>query len=422
MQTEARPRVLVLLATYLPGYRAGGPIRSIANLVDALAEEFEFRIITADRDLGSRRPYPSVVPRVWTPVGNASVMYLRPAVSSLATLVRTLRRGDYDVLYLNSFFARWNSILPIMLRRLSLLPARPLILAPRGEFSPGALGLKPRRKRAFIRLSKILGLHRGASFVWHASTDHEVDDVVRVFVDCDVDVAVPIPPGSRAGPSGGIEDGPPVLAARDLPDVRRWSVVERPPKPAGTLRAIFLSRICRKKNLLGALTMLRRVCGRVELAVYGPIEDADYWSECERAIDGLPMNVVVRYRGSIAHEEVAAAFAGSDLFLFPTLGENYGHVIIEALAAGCPVLTSGETPWTDLEQNGAGWAVPLSDEDRFVEILEQCAMMGDEDHRAVCERAGAYGQRRAADQGAVDQHRHLFNRARGLGNGQGVLP
>jgi hypothetical protein len=54
---SARPRVLVLLPTYLPGYLAGGPIRSIANMVDALGDEFEFRIVTSDRDHKARTPY-----------------------------------------------------------------------------------------------------------------------------------------------------------------------------------------------------------------------------------------------------------------------------------------------------------------------------------------------------------------------------
>src|SRR3546814_13762415 len=52
-----RPCVAVFLRGYLPGYRSGGPLQSIANLVSRLGDEFDFRIITADRDLGNTSPY-----------------------------------------------------------------------------------------------------------------------------------------------------------------------------------------------------------------------------------------------------------------------------------------------------------------------------------------------------------------------------
>ena len=46
-------------------------------------------------------------------------------------------------------------------------------------------------------------------------------------------------------------------------------------------------------------------------------------------------------------------------FILPTLGENFGHVFIEALAAGCPLIISNRTPWLELEKKGIGWDIPL---------------------------------------------------------------
>src|ERR1019366_8134603 len=73
-----KPSVLVMADHYLPGTKGGGPIRSIANLVDALGEEIDFRIVTRDRDLGDGAPYPSVTPNTWMEVGKARVVYLSP--------------------------------------------------------------------------------------------------------------------------------------------------------------------------------------------------------------------------------------------------------------------------------------------------------------------------------------------------------
>jgi len=50
LDQSAKPTVLAFTACYLPGYKGGGPIRSVANIVDRLGEEFSFRIFTGDRD------------------------------------------------------------------------------------------------------------------------------------------------------------------------------------------------------------------------------------------------------------------------------------------------------------------------------------------------------------------------------------
>ncbi len=51
-----RITILAFIGHYLPGYKAGGPIRTLENMVDALGDEFEFRIVTSDRDLGDGDP------------------------------------------------------------------------------------------------------------------------------------------------------------------------------------------------------------------------------------------------------------------------------------------------------------------------------------------------------------------------------
>lgn len=68
---------------------------------------------------------------------------------------------------------------------------------------------------------------------------------------------------------------------------------------------------------------------------------------------------------------VSEGIRGALPFLFPTLGENYGHVIFEALAAGCPVIVSDQTPWQDLEKREVGWVIPLADQQRYCQVIEQ---------------------------------------------------
>src|SRR5271167_3077843 len=176
----ARNCVLVLAGACMPGYKAGGLIRSIANLVAALGEEFDFRIVTVDRDLGDKVPYPGVVTNRWVRVGRAEVLYLRPGLIGALRMAALVCSVDGNtVLYLNSFFSRRFSILPVLLWRLKLCRSRRVLLAPRGEFSLGALRLKRRRKFSYIRVSRWLRLYR--SLIWHVSGDLEAQDLAREF-------------------------------------------------------------------------------------------------------------------------------------------------------------------------------------------------------------------------------------------------
>ena len=133
-----------------------------------------------------------------------------------------------------------------------------------------------------------------------------------------------------------------------------------------------------------------------------------YWHECQAKIAVLAANVRVKYWGEIEHDKVGQVFAEHDLFLFPTLGENYGHVIHEALAVGCPVLISDQTPWRGLEEQGAGWDMPLEDTEACRRVLQQCVDADNQWYSDVSARAITYADRCASDPEAVEANRALF--------------
>ena len=122
---------------------------------------------------------------------------------------------------------------------------------------------------------------------------------------------------------------------------------------------------------------------------------------------------VAQYRGALAHEQVGAALREQDLFFLPTLGENYGHVVQEALLAGCPVLLSDTTPWRGLADRGVGWDLPLDDVAGFRAVLDACVRMGAEEHAAMSARARRMGtdEARAAD--ALADNLAVFREAAG---------
>ncbi len=388
---RSRPVILTFADYYLPGYRAGGPIRAISNLVEALADDFAFHIVTRDRDLGDDEPYPGVEADEWTDVGSAKVRYVARENMSFMSMLELLQTHPYHAIYLNSFFSIL-SIRVLVLRLLGLIPSVPVILAPRGEFSPGALQFKGSRKKLYIAVAKLANLCR--DIIWQASSAHEADDIAAVWP-------------SRGRKPAQIETTSELLSQKPSP------LGSRKPKEPGILHAAIVLRISNKKNLDGALRLLRGVRGQMTWSVYGPIEDPEYWNLCQRLAAGLPPNVRMIYHGAINNDKVGEVLAKKDLFFFPTFGENFGHAIIEALEAGCPVLISDQTPWRNLETYGVGWDLPLDAPEKFHAVLEKLIAMDDAEHRVLCANAVAYVNQVVRDPVVVDSNRSFFLRALG---------
>jgi len=380
----AKKRVLVLADYYSPGYKAGGAVRSLANFKLRLGDRLDISVLTRDHDLGDAQPYPSVISDAWAKEGGGMLYYASGSLGLGWRIVRAMRSARYDILYLNSFFSPHFTLLPLALRRCGLLPRVKTVLAPRGELCEGALSIKAIKKRAFLRAARWMGLYRGVHF--QASADMEAADIRRAMGSgAKTSVAVDLPPP-------GVK--PPMRSRR---------------KERNSLRVVWFSRISRKKNLVGALELLSGVDLPIEFDIYGPIEDKNYWRECENAIEALG-KVRVRHQGVLAHEDVVPTMAGYDLFLFPTFGENYGHVILEALLAGCPALLSDQTPWRDLEEKGVGWAFPLTRLEAFRKVLEACFRMGADDHAAMADRAQRYAASRLEAKMEEDSNLALFAR------------
>jgi glycosyltransferase involved in cell wall biosynthesis len=323
-------RVLATSQLFEPGFRGGGPIRSVAHIVDTVSDEIELSLITRDRDLGTREPYLGLSGQ-WLRRGRANIFYLNThSPRQWLQLWRQLRKVPFDLIYVNSLWDPTFTVLPILAVRFRLIHAARVMIAPRGELSPGALSLKSRKKALFAkwwshRLNKM-------DVLWHAFTEYEAGEIRTHFPWAQIVVnqeQVSLP------------DGP--LPPIDCP--------EGPP------RFVFISRISPKKNLDLALAAVGRVSEPIVFDIYGPLENSTYWSKCQALIAQLPRHVRVEYRGELTPANVRRTFSLYDAFVFPTRGENFGHVIAESLSASCPVICSDKTPWTAILEAGGGIVV-----------------------------------------------------------------
>ena len=380
--------ILCFTSYYLPGFKNGGPVRSLLNMCQWLGEEYSIRVVTRDRDRGDTRAYEGHMPEHWHEVDGTQVWYLRIPYWSPWRFRRVVMETSPDLLYFHSFQDPALTIMPLALRRLGLLPRTiPVLVAPRGEFSPGALSLKRTKKLAYLHASKWLGLYRNVK--WHATSPEE-ESLIRVWWGVHARVAM----------------------AGNLPAKADEVEAEcRMPKQAGILHLVFLSRISPKKNLSAALELLAEVKGQVIFDIYGPTEDKGYWDKCQSLIATLPRNIEVSYKGCVRPEDVISTLSRYDALFFPTLGENFGHVIFEALLAGCALLLSDQTPWRDLPEKQIGFDLPLNRPARFIEAIQQFAAMDDREFKIWSSKAREYGTRLSKNPDALCATRALLDGA-----------
>ncbi len=344
-------KILILAGRYLPGYKDGGPVRSIVNLTEWMGDEYDIRIMCLDRDHGDAGRYPDIRIKEYNDVGKAKVWY---TPSFLSKDIETLAK-EADVVYVcgpYSDYARYA----MRLKKSGRISA-PLYIASMGSFSPEAFKIKGLKKRLFISCMKLTGMFRDVT--WSVTSKREEQEL-KAIVGKDEKCVI----------------------ASDLP--RRGTIGHSHIKEKGALKLVFISRISRKKNLLAVSDILRAADDetKIKLDIYGTPEDEKYLHECMQKLDELKkLHPLCKweYKGEAKSEDVPAIFADYDAFIFPTLGENYGHVIAESLSAGCIPVISDQTPWMDLSEKGCGYVCGLSDIKAFAVSLDKLAMMDEEE-------------------------------------------
>ncbi len=361
-------KIMVFIGSYLPGTKSAGVTTSIHNMVETLSDKYDFYIVTEDRDKGDTAPYTDVELDKWTKYESANVFYSTDYTKSLASLKRIIDSVDVDMYYLNSFYNSTDTARIMLLWALGRIKRKPFIIAPRGIFNMGEFKRREKLKTVYRAVYRLCGMDKHT--YWHATAETEKAKILEYFPRSEDKVFV-------VGNLSGIELKP---------------IVQREKKESGSLRIIFISRISEKKNIRFIVGTLMGIKGeRIVCDIYGMMgneADRKYWEQCEEAAKQLPNHIEFAYRGEISHNEVATVFREHHVFFFPTFGENYGHVIAESIANGCPVLLSDTTPWSVLPSLNAGWIYSLSRKDLFEAKLQELVDMGQEEWNAYSE--GAY--------------------------------
>jgi glycosyltransferase involved in cell wall biosynthesis len=386
-----KKKVMIFCESYLPSFTSGGGMWTVVNLVDRFCDQLDFYVVTNNRDLkGDGLPYPSVVTDEWNQRDNAKVFYLSKKSLSEAVFAKLVRDVEPDAIFLNSSLSA-QTIKLLSARRKGMLSEIPIILAPCGEMSKGALSLKPYKKKLFLSYAKAVDLYRGV--IWKASFESEGQEI-RNVMGSDVEVWI----------------APDLTPRTILPDYSpKWKDLKRP----GSVRFAFISRLSRKKNIHYFLERLRDIReGEVRFDIIGPLEDQAYWKECQAIIATLPQNITVEATGAFAEQtDALRRVAESHFFVLPTLNENFGYVFIEGLSAGCPIITSDRTVWTDIEDRNVGWRLPLEEPDKWTDILNHCINLDGVSYSQMSNNARRYAIEWLNETKVVEANRGVIERA-----------
>lgn len=333
--STSRLRVLHASPSYAPAYRLGGPVRSLEGLLPALQSAgAEVRVITTD----AHGPERLQVPGGWHERDGVPVCYLRrwlaPDITPAMFSAVVTEATQADVVHVTGLFC----VPTVLAVAAAKFQKRPVILSPRGALEQGSLnsGTSAAKKLWLLSFEKLLQ----SVDVFHVTSDKEAHSVTQALGAWARTVVVP---------NGTL--------------IQSMAI---PRRLAGIPRIGALGRIHPNKGydrLVDACAILRAKGIDFELQIAGPPSDPAYVQKLREQIAFRGLADWATLIGEISGPAKNKFYANCRVFALPSHDtENFGNVVIEALAQETPVVASSYSPWSELAACGCGAWVPNTPE------------------------------------------------------------
>lgn len=331
-------RLLHVVPSYLPAVRYGGPIASVHGLCSALAARgHDVHVFTTSVDGDGDSPVPHGTP---VELDGVEVTYFRSRrlrrLFWAPAMGRALREqvASFDVVHLHSVFLWPTSAAARAARRSGVH----YVVAPRGMLVPELIAARSSlAKRAWILVHERRNL-RGAAAV-HVSSDLERRDYLR----CGLDAARFYELPNGVTPSDPAEPSAVSPAIRDLAGAGPY--------------VLFLGRLSWKKGIEPLIEAIARI-EAVRLVVAGHDDEA-LRPRLERRAAELGIGSRISFAGAVGGADKTALLAGCVALAAPSTSESFGNVVLEAMAAGRPAITTPEVGLAEaLLRHDCGIVVP----------------------------------------------------------------
>lgn len=374
-------KLLIFTDWFEPGYKAGGPIRSVANLVKLLELDIDIYIFTSDRDFQETSGYKGIQPNHWLNYSLKShVFYASPQFLTYKNIKKIIDAVSPMTILLNSLWSISYTLLPLIATK--HLESIITVLSPRGMLKPSALSIKRYKKNLYLFLFKNFINHK--KLLFHSTCYEETFDIKKVFKN-------------------------EIVTIGNVPEVRNYF---RPiSKNVKSLKLIYISRIHPIKNILFLINAFENLSTTFSLTlnIFGPVEDKQYYESCLLGVQKINKSVTINFLGALEHHKINQNIQEHHFFILPTLGENFGHAIFEAFEAGRPVIISDQTPWLNLEDKKVGFDLPLNYPELWLKTIEKCAQMDQTEFDEWCKASHNFAKVYIFENNLKDKYLQLFS-------------
>jgi glycosyltransferase involved in cell wall biosynthesis len=344
-------RILFVTPYYHPEFKFGGPPKRIHSLSIGLRRRgHEVSVITFD----SERP----AARCRATYDGITVQYipwLGWRLRQMPTRTRELHSAMQESDIVHSY-GLYNLLCPLA-GWLASRHSVPFLLEPMGMFVPRVASIEA--KKIFHALVIRPMARKAARIV--ATSALEFDELRSLA-----------PSSKLVLRRNGVD----LISFRDLPPRNlmrnQWRI------PAESKLVLYLGRISRKKNLLELVHAFDEAgLADAHLVIAGPVSETDYFGELQREISHRTSAKRIILREPVYGDELRAALSAADLFVLPSLNENFGNSAAEAVAANVPVLLTDTCGIAPIIHGRAGLAIPLG----VAALTEGLVQMLDPDFR-----------------------------------------
>jgi glycosyltransferase involved in cell wall biosynthesis len=243
-----------------------------------------------------------------------------------------------DVLHVHGIWANVNLQMIALARRMKI----PYVISPHGMLDDWSMSQGALKKR--IHLTLCSRRYLGGARAVHCTASAEADQAKKHFTPGPQSLGtVVVPLLFDTAPFTALPGPGPARA--------RWPQLSQPGH-----HVLFLSRLNHKKGVITLLEALRVACAKgkpFHLWLAGPADPPEYQGTVEAIIKQHNLSSLVHLIGMVGGEHKWSLYQAADLFVLPTSQENFGYVLLEALACGTPVVTTkGVDIWPELASSG----------------------------------------------------------------------